>query len=149
MKEPVDHILRPQLPWRTDAGITECGHDAARVPTITRDEWLKRLKEMGARRTTILTCMTCSDTAKRWGTWEDDPRKAVGREVQWESAWREDRGDRLRVELLAIAALIDTHRDEFDATIANIEQRREWNEKKAANLAAKTQTRHNPSGGLL
>jgi hypothetical protein len=29
MKEPVDHILRPALPWRGDEGaITECGYDA-------------------------------------------------------------------------------------------------------------------------
>ena len=33
MKEPVDHILRPKLPWRTGEGaITECGYDAAKVP---------------------------------------------------------------------------------------------------------------------
>lgn len=36
MKEPVDHILRPQLPWRTDAGITECGYDATKVAGIPR-----------------------------------------------------------------------------------------------------------------
>jgi len=83
----------------------------------------------------MLTCMTCSDTAGRWGTWEDDPRRALEREIIWE--WgggyraRQDRGERLKDELLAIAALIKAHRDEFDAAVTGIEQRREWLEKKS------------------
>mgnify|MGYP001599520162 CR=1 FL=1 len=37
MKEPVDHVLRPRLPWRSpsDPAITECGYDASKVKTIT------------------------------------------------------------------------------------------------------------------
>lgn len=133
MKEPVDHILRPQLPWRTDLGITECGYDAAKVKTLTRAEFFARLKECGQQRTAMLTCMTCADTARRWGTWEDDPRKSLEREVAWETAWgRKDRGHRLRDELLAIGQLIAAHREEFDAHIVHTEQRRAWNEKKAA-----------------
>jgi hypothetical protein len=133
MKEPVDHILRPRLPWRDGDGITECGYDASKVKTLTRAEFFERVKELGQQRTAMLTCMTCSDTAKRWGTWDDDPRKALEREIQWECQWRrDDRGVRLRDELLAIAALVDLHREEFDAHIAHTEQRRAWNEKKAA-----------------
>jgi hypothetical protein len=137
MKEPVDHILRPRLPWRGDeAAITECGFDASKVKTLTRGEFFARQKELGRQRTAMLTCMTCSDTAGRWGTWEDDPRRAVEREVTWEYGGgyraREDRGDRLKSELLAIAELIEAHRDEFDAAVSAIAQRREWLEKKAA-----------------
>jgi hypothetical protein len=89
----------------------------------------------------LLTCMTCADTARRWGTWEDDPRLAVQREIEWERGnayWRgrEDRGQRLKDELVAIAKLIEAHRDEFGATIAEDNQRREWLEKKQA-LASK------------
>lgn len=135
MKEPVDHILRPQLPWRKDAGITECGYDASKVKTLTRDEYSARLKELGQQRAAMLTCMTCADTARRWKTWEDDPRRAIGREVEWESGgayWssRTDRGQRLRDELLAIAEIVERHREEFDAIIATAEQRRAWNEMK-------------------
>lgn len=87
----------------------------------------------------MVTCMTCSDTAGRWGTWEDDPRKAIEREVQWEVRWgSNDRGVRLRDELLSIAALVESHRDEFEAHITHAEQRREWVAKKAA--IAKPQT---------
>lgn len=144
MKEPVDHILRPRLPWRdADApAITECGHNAAKTQTITREEFFSRQHDLGKQRTAMMTCMTCSGTVQRWGTWEDDPRLAIGREVEWERSGpyyargeakaRNERGQRLKDELLAIAALIESHREEFDALIAETEQRREWVEKKAA-----------------
>lgn len=139
MKEPVDHILRPRLPWRdSDEGpITECGYDASKVKTLSRAEFQQREKDLGKQRTAMLTCMTCADTARRWGTWEDDPRLAMQREIEWERGsayWRgrDDRGQRLKDELLAIAALISAHQDEFDATISASEQRREWLERKAA-----------------
>ncbi len=137
MKEPVDHILRPQLPWRsTDAAITECGYDASKVKTLTRPEYLQRLQDMGKQRAALFTCMTCADTASRWGTWDDDPGRALDREIAWEcggSYWqnREDRGFRLRDELGAIAVLIEAHREEFDALVSSNLQRREWLQKKA------------------
>lgn len=147
MKEPVDHILRPQLPWRFDAGITECGYDASKVKTLTREDFFARLKELGQRRTAMLTCMTCSDTARRWGTWGDDPRKALEREIQWECGYRRtDRGVQLRDELFAAAVLIEAHRDEFDAFISETEQRREWNKKKAEAAAAKQRHSREPGG---
>lgn len=137
MKEPVDHIIRPLLPWRTNEGaITECGYDASKVKAITRDEYEARLKELGQQRAAMFTCMTCSDTCKRWASWEDDPRAAIGREVEWERGWsyyraRNDRGGRLKDELLAIAALIEAHREEFDERMDTIQRRRDWLEKKA------------------
>jgi hypothetical protein len=139
MKEPVDHILRPQLPWRDgDAAITECGFDATKVKTLTREEFTQRVKDLGKQRTAMFTCMTCSDTAARWGRWGDDPRLALQREIEWERGqnyWarsREDRGQRLRDELEAIATLVESHRDEFDELVRAREQRREWLEKKEA-----------------
>lgn len=136
MKEPVDHIERPSLPWRQpgEGAITECGFDATKVKTLARTEFFQREKELGQQRTAMLTCMTCSQTAKRWGRWSDDPRLAMQREIEWEGVrWSsEKRGQRLKDELFAIAALIEAHRDEFDAHLATTEQRREWLAKKAA-----------------
>jgi hypothetical protein len=147
MKEPVDHILRPRLPWRSpDApAVTECGYNAAKVQTITREQFFDREKNLGRQRTAMLTCMTCSSTASRWGTWEDDPRTALQREIAWEHNgpyWspRNDRGQLLKDELLAIAALIEAHRQEFDDHIAKSEQQREWLEKKAALKARPTRS---------
>jgi hypothetical protein len=81
-----------------------------------------------------MTCMTCSTTAQRWASWEDDPRQAIGREVEWERGGfyraRDDRGERLKDELIAIAELVGNHRAEFDAIVANRQQRREWVAKK-------------------
>lgn len=131
MKDPVDHIQRPKLPWRNDDdAITECGYDSSKVKTITRDTYFQRVKEMGSRRCALFTCMTCSQTASRWGTWEDDPRRALDREIDWEAAQLQKRGDRLRDELLAIAHLIGEHREEFDEFIRVLIERRAWVERK-------------------
>lgn len=155
MKEPVDHILRSRLPWRdpNDTPITECGYDASKVKTITRDEFFRREKELGRQRCALLTCMTCGDTVKRWGTWDKDPRLAMGREIEWERGgqyWssREDRGQRLKDELTVIASLIEAHRAEFDAALAELIQRREWNEKKAA-MQQKPKQPKRSSGGFV
>lgn len=138
MKEPVDHIARPVLPWRLgrEGAITECGYDISKVKTLTREEFFQRVKDLGQQRMAMLTCMTCSDTAKRWKTWEVDPRQAMDREIAWEHGGgyraRTDRGERLKDELVAIASLVEIHREEFDAIIMAGIQRREWLEKKAA-----------------
>lgn len=139
------------LPWRSDEGVTECGLNAGSVKTLAREEFFARLKDFGQQRTAMVTCMTCSDTAKRWGTWADDPRKALEREIQWETAWRrDDRGMRLRDELLAVAALIEAHSEEFHGHMAATDQRRQWLEKKAANAAAKAKAAPPPRPlGLL
>jgi len=136
MKEPVDHILRPFLPWRdaTADAITECGYDASKVKTLTRAEFFQRVKDLGKQRAAMLTCMTCTNTAQRWGDWSDDPRLALQREIEWERGGhysRDDRGNRMLDELLAIERLIGAHRDEFDGLVDEGERRREWNEKKA------------------
>lgn len=133
-KEPVDHILRPRLPWRdlADAPLTECGFNAEKLPTITREAYFARRREMGQQRCALFTCMTCATTAERWGSWDDDPRLALGREIEWERGgayWRSrtDRGERLRDELMAIAALIAAHDVEFAGLLLEIGQRRAWN----------------------
>jgi len=136
VKEPVDHIIRPLLPWRrSDTAITECGYNARSVQSITRDEFFRRIKDLGQQRTAMMTCMTCAETAARWGTWDDDPRRALDREIAWEyrSGYpgRTDRGNRLKDELLAVETLIAAHREEFDSLVNAAEQRREWNERKA------------------
>jgi hypothetical protein len=149
VKDPVDHIIRPLLPWRREGGITECGYDASKVKAITRAEFFQRLKDLGRQRCALLTCMTCADTASRWESWENDPRQAMAREIHWERGeWRArtDRGTRLHDELVAIATLVEAHRDEFEATIAGNIGRREWLEKKAARKPLTKPTR--PRGGL-
>lgn len=134
MKDPVDHIERPRLPWRNSGAVTECGLDASKVASLSRDDFFKRVKDLGKQRAAMVTCMTCSQTAERWGTWDDDPRMALQREIEWEhrGKWsRDDRGERLKDELLAIADMIQSHRAEFDALVESTVQRRKWLKKKA------------------
>ena len=141
MKQPVDHILRPQLPWRSTGAVTECGLDASKVTALSREQYFARHKELGMQRCAMLTCMTCSQTARNWKTWQEDPRSALGREIQWETAWhRNERGALLRDELLAIAALVEAHPEEFAAHLSATQQRRDWLEKKAAHAKAKPQS---------
>jgi hypothetical protein len=145
MKEPVDHVLRPQLPWRScDSAITECGYDASKVKAITRAELQARLKDMGEQRTAILTCMTCVETATRWVSWDQDPRQALDREIQWEYRGRwsgNDRGKRLYFELQAVAALVEAHRAEFDERMTRLEGLEAWQTTKADRQQERTRRR--------
>lgn len=123
MKEPVDHIERPRLPWRStdEPAITECGYSAVKVKTLTRSEFERRLKEYGEQRTTILTCMICMQTARRWSDWDTDPRQAIEREIQWEGRWNQNRGTRLANELRAIHMLIAAHYGQFQTYLHEVE----------------------------
>lgn len=136
MKEPVDHIIRPRLPWRSpnDPAVTECGYDASKVKTLTRDEFLSRLSDYGQQRTALFTCMTCTQAATQWPTWNDDPRKALEREIIWECRWRSGKhGYRLKDELLVITTLIAKHKDEFDGLLETLRQQQEWRERRVVN----------------
>ena len=147
MKEPVDHILRPRLPWRNaDADMTECGLNAAKVATLSRDAHSLRIRDLGQQRAAMLTCMTCADTSKRWKPWQESPLQAIERETAWEQrrGWGEPRGWRLHDELIAAATLIDAHREEFDAMVLKISGHREWAGK---SLAKKRKEADQPKAG--
>jgi hypothetical protein len=120
VKQPVDHIARSPLPWVANMGLTECGLPAASYPTITRLAYLERLKDMGEQRASLFTCMTCKDTVGHWKTWDEDPVSAIQRETGYMHG-RAPRKEEFRLELLAIAALIEAHRDEFDSYIAGLQ----------------------------
>lgn len=147
MKEPVDHILRPRLPWRREQPITECGYNAASVKTLTREQFAARLKDYGQQRAGLVTCMTCMQAAERWPTWQDDARLALQREIEWEAVhwqarlrrvvqYNKDRGHRVLDELLAIELLIAAHSEEFQQLLASVDARRQWVERKAMNERA-------------
>jgi hypothetical protein len=110
-RDPLDHVNRPLLPWRT-VEQTECGLDTNR-PVITRDEFQARFKRLGRRRTAMTVCMTCWGTATRWPSFDEDPVRAVQRETYM---MRSPLG--FREELLALAELVANHRGEFEALVA-------------------------------
>lgn len=115
------HIERPRPPWRQEKRLTECKRDATKVTTIARTEFVAKLAELGAQRASLSTCMTCWETARRWPTWEQDPARCLGRETGG-SAYGADSPPVLSAELRALAALAETHREEFEAYLAGLEQ---------------------------
>lgn len=145
MKQPVDHIIRPQLPWRPAAelAVTECGYEASKVKSLTREAFFARLKEYGEQRAALVTCMTCMSTARNWPTWIEDARLALQREINWEGPHynsfrgkvylQERNGHRLKDELLAIEALVAAHPEEFRKLLSEIDARSQWLERKSKN----------------
>ena len=135
MKEPVDHILRPSLPWRlnSEGAITECGYDASKVKTLTRTEFFQTRKRPRQAANRHAHLHDVRRYGAQVGNVEDDPRLALQRELEWEFRYRRnDRGVRLRDELTAISGLVEKHKDEFLSLISEIENRRAWLEKKEA-----------------
>lgn len=123
------HILRLQVPWRRGALLTECGMEDDRA--LTAEETLAKTKELGQQRMAMLTCMTCWGTVQRYrfwddgrvqlNTWADDPVAIMDREVN-RSRWGGPKRapSPLKDELVAIALLIEAHRDEFDELLGGL-----------------------------
>jgi hypothetical protein len=117
--QPLDHVRRPDLPWRTSER-TECGRPINDVAKwIDRDALLARIKKLGKQRTGLVTCMTCWQTSARWKTFAEDPVDALYREVYGGSPAD---SHVLRAELRAIAALVDKYRNEFDDYLTGLDQ---------------------------
>lgn len=119
----VDHIQRPPLPWRA-AELTECGKPLHDRPWITRAAWIAKVRREGQQRSQLTTCITCWQTARRHPPWDENPVAALAREAQQfqYTRWSGEtpRSVSFRDELLAIAALVDAHPDEFEALIAGL-----------------------------
>ncbi len=129
LPEPLEHVLRPQPPWRRTQQITECGLPLEGHPVITRDEFLAKVKSQGQQRSAMTTCMTCWQTARRHPSWDENPVLSIIREARRFEypAMAEKHGFEggaklasFRDELLAIAVLIEAHREEFDELVSGI-----------------------------
>jgi hypothetical protein len=124
MKNPVDHVARPSLPWRPVSPVTECGrpvNDVAQV--ISRDDLAAKLREQGKQRAAMSTCMTCMGNSEEWATWNQDPVQAVTRET-YGTRMRPTSGpdDLFRRELLALGELVSRHRTEFEVILEGLGQ---------------------------
>lgn len=121
----VDHIERPNPPWRTER-TTECGLDDTHK-MVSRAEFYERVKDQGQQRAAMSVCMTCWHTAIRYGgwgrdhastkaqflnLWGHDPADVIGRDLHGK------RRDLLNRELHVVGLLIEAHRDEFDQAMA-------------------------------
>lgn len=119
-KPVIEHLIRrATVPWRAvEDHLTECGKNAADFPSITYDQFARKLRQQGQQRAAMSTCMTCWNAADRWKTWAVDPVDAVRREV----LGLRDNVELFRRELWAIAALVQAHRDEFDGYLTGLNE---------------------------
>lgn len=121
MNDPVTHIARPMLPWRTDEPLTECRLDARSYPTWTREEARREAARLGKTRFYMVACVTCIQTSERYQTWDENPSSAMAREVERHShRYGIGPDPQINLELRAIALLIESHRDEFDTLVGDL-----------------------------
>lgn len=116
-----EHIVRSTVPWR-EPSLTECGRSLADVAKVlTFDEAKARVQREGKQRALYSMCQTCVSTTNRNPGWASDPAAVIERTYP-SIRWRPDDPTAIaaRRELEAIAALIEAHRDEFDALVAGM-----------------------------
>lgn len=133
--DQLHHVEGSPLPWQP-AGLTECGLDAAGVPTWTRAESVAQRKRMGRQRYSLFVCQRCSNAADRHLTWDEDPSSCMGHHasgLRWSS--NPERAERFNAELRAIAALVEAHRDEFDEAVDGLLAMASLDELRKAKLA--------------
>lgn len=114
--QPVAHLPRPVPPWE-EVRHTHCGRPIADVVKMgTAEAYLALAKRQGKRRAAYDYCQTCTDRlAYANGSWE---MNATAIMIDWLGRTRySNDGTRFEVtaSLHALAALVDAHRDEFEA----------------------------------
>lgn len=123
----LEHILRTPLPWqRPTEALTECGKRAIDVAaSIDFDEYKAKVKNQGIQRAGLSTCMTCTGRTdcREMHDWSSSPSGALRRAIEREP-WHRPGTDPslLDRELLALAALAEAHRIEFEAYVSGLEQ---------------------------
>lgn len=116
MSEPMAHVIREPLPWQGEPTVTECGRPLNDVKEfITRAAMIAKVKREGHTRAAYTSCMTCWQTADRHPLWADNPCAAVERVYHVYGPHPE-----LRNELVALAALVEQHRAEYDVLVAGL-----------------------------
>lgn len=114
---PLTHISRSTVAWR-DPILTECGRPIGDVhEALTREQFNERYAREGQKRMSLITCVTCWETATRHPTWEENPMAAMSRETG--SYWSKEGREPITTELKAIAILIARHRAEFDELLTD------------------------------
>lgn len=124
-KSDLTHIIRPQLPWRTEPSKTECGRDPGAVSAWEDlDSFRARLRAEGQQRAALTTCMNClsraSTGARVREDWEHRPSAVMAREISG-LGWGPDKEHLIDRELRVIGMLVNAHREEFDDLLKQLE----------------------------
>lgn len=153
----ISHIERPELPWRKpEQRMTECGLVAASFPTIPRHEFVERWKQWGRQRTAIMTCVTCFQTAQHYAPWALDPLDGIERAMRGERHYRSygnlfetERtipapNTPLRLELRAMAILVERHKDEFEGLLTGLGNAIDLNERRLERIRKRRREARRP-----
>lgn len=130
----VTHIERPPLPWRAERA-TECGLDADRHATWTREAAIAEMNKLGEQRFALFVCMTCWQTARRHSTWDENPVSCLERyclKFKWEREPEKARRRRFADELRAVGLLVEAHREEFDRLVDGLGDTSDLGDRRAA-----------------
>ena len=116
--EPLEHVARVLIPWSTRPGLTECGrklNDVAAV--IDLPAFVAKYNRLGKTRMAMTTCMTCW-ARLQYGShyWEKHPAEVLNRDLG-----RYEERAVITAELLALAALVEAHRQEYDDLVAGLQ----------------------------
>jgi hypothetical protein len=121
--EPLQHILRPALPWQTER-LTECGRnpdDFREGLVIDRVEVKRLLAAHGKQRVAFMVCMTCFGRSNySHDSWEDNPASVMRRHCE-RAGFGSDPSLAINVELRALALLVEAHREEFDQAVRDLQ----------------------------
>ena len=115
--EPAVHIERRPLPWRGPMR-TECGRVLPVEGAISAEQALADITKHGSKRMAFVLCMTCLDRGQYHGPFRqrgpETPSAIIAREVD---PWRGRGTDEMDRDLRAIGALVDRHREEYEALL--------------------------------
>lgn len=147
-RDVISHIRRPNPPWRADA-LTECGKPEAEFASvISCEDAIAIVRRHGKQRGALFLCMTCMSTAGRHGyspdwssptepqDWRKDPVAVMHRYLE-RARW--NRGElalEVKAELHALGALVEAHREEFDAYLAAVDAAPDLASRRSAKRAA-------------
>ena len=120
MDEPLEHIVRPGPPWATTKPKTECGRLLNDVAAwIGYETLVAKVKKQGKTRAAMTTCMTCWTVLHyKPRSWSEDPSQIMAGHIT--KAIRADIPI-INRELLALAALVQAHHDEYVHLVRGLE----------------------------
>ena len=118
---PPRHLERYAPPWASGR-FTICGRPLDDVSAwLTYDEGRALIAKIGETRARLLLCQTCLSMQTRIAhprKWESDPVQIVNDYTRhFYAPGNDPAAQQIRAELLAIARLIEAHRDEFAASV--------------------------------
>jgi hypothetical protein len=136
LADELEHVIRSRPPWRRGEDLTECGKPVPAVASaISRDAFIAKRRRLGSKRASYSTCMICMDTAGRHQSWDENPAASMLREAaryRWHRAGQPDADMSFHDELIALAALVAAHGEEFDELLDGLQAATRLDERRAA-----------------